>query len=168
MTTAATYRPYPGHPLEQPVPYALPRLPDLPMPEMPLPLLPIPAINPDRRACAGCVGPGGVAELQRRLYEAEVHAVAWRQMVTAGNGGEFFDLYDTTQTPNERAYDALMAERQKRQRAGAEVGRMLRLHDALAIQAHTQVANANRRADELQRKANSIPPTRRQDRPPQG
>jgi hypothetical protein len=120
----STYRPYPGHPLEQPAPY--PELPTLPSLPIGLPSLPALPVSPDRRACAGCVGPGGVAALVAKLEAAnkEVERLQRCMRMPLFASGKVF--VDDTQTPNERAYAALMAEREKRKRAGAEVGRLLR------------------------------------------
>lgn len=130
-----------------------PPLPALP----PLPYIPLPQVNPDRRACAGCVGPGGVAELQRRLAASEAEVARLQRCMRAPLFASGKVLVDTTQTPNERAYDALMAGREKRKRAGRWMGRLIRAHDSIVVMQRSAVYDAKQRADELQHRADSVP-----------
>lgn len=137
-----------------------PRLVAPPLPELPaLPIgLPaLPQVNPDRRACPGCVGPGGVAELQRRLAASEAEVARLQRCMRAPLFASGKVFVDNTQTPNERAYDALMAEREKRKRAGRVVGVNLRLQAQLLTLARSRAADAEQLADELQRRASSVP-----------
>jgi hypothetical protein len=86
-----------------------------------------PPVNPDRRACAGCVGPGGVAALVAKLEEAHREVARLQVCMRAPLfASGMLGLGDTSRTPNERAYEALMAERERRKRAGTEMGRVLR------------------------------------------
>lgn len=144
-----------------------PRLVPPPLPGMPpLPTIQLPQVNPDRRACAGCVGPGGVAELQRRLRAAEAEVERLRRYVRRMGPPlqSRDDLQDYAQSANERAYDALMAEREKRKRAGRVIGANMRLHAKLQRLARSRVADAESRAAYAEQnerianvRANSVP-----------